>query len=234
MKKVFYPESERGRANYGWLKATHSFSFARYYDPNKMGFETLRVLNDDLISGGMGFGSHPHNNMEIITIPLSGTLEHKDSMGNTGIIKPGEVQVMSAGSGVVHSEFNASKVEPLSLFQIWIESRETNLAPRYDQKFFESTQNKWNLVVSSDGRDDSLIIYQDAYLSLAQINSNESLDYIKHSKMTETFYFVIEGEVNIADQVLKTRDALGIYGDDPIVILAKEDSKILVIETARL
>ena len=171
MKSIFYPESERGKNNLGWLKANFSFSFASYYDPNKVNFGVLRVLNDDIIAGGTGFGTHPHDNMEIITIPLEGGLEHKDSMGNTGVIRAGEVQVMSAGTGVYHSEYNASRTEDAKTLQIWLFPKEKDIQPRYDQKDFKEhlKTNQLTTLISPIKSPDTLWLNQDATFSMGDL-----------------------------------------------------------------
>src|SRR5665647_1486243 len=171
--------NERGFADHGWLRANHSFSFANWYNPAKVHFGTLRVLNDDLIAGGKGFGAHPHDNMEIVTIPLSGAIAHKDSTGTEGIISKGDVQIMSAGTGITHSEFNASKSEELNLFQVWVFPKVKNIKPRYEQKTFDEKDrvNKWKIVVSPDEKDGGIWINQDAVFSLSHAAKETSLIY---------------------------------------------------------
>ena len=172
MNTIIHKSSERGKVNHGWLKANHSFSFANYYDPNKEQFGALLVLNDDIVEAGYGFGMHPHNNMEIVTIPLKGTLRHKDSTGNEGLIKAGDVQIMSAGKGIMHSE-HATADEDVNLFQIWVFPKVTNIEPRYDQRTFDinDSANKWQIVVSPDEKHQALFINQDAYFSLGDRKS---------------------------------------------------------------
>ena len=233
MPTQIFPANERGFANHGWLQAAHSFSFASYYDPKKMGFETLRVLNDDRIGAGGGFGSHPHENMEIVTIPLEGALEHKDSMGNIGVIKKGEVQVMSAGTGVVHSEYNASATEPASTLQIWVETKTNGIDPYYDQKKFEFTQRGWTLLVSPDGRDQSLKINQDAYFSIGNFKENEKVEYKKNLGTNELFIFLIAGSITTEGTKLGRRDGLGVTGKQKIEIDVLEDSEILILEVPK-
>jgi redox-sensitive bicupin YhaK (pirin superfamily) len=166
METILYPEKERGHANHGWLNAKHSFSFANWYNPHKINFGALRVLNDDIVAPGMGFGTHPHDNMEIITIPLKGKLEHKDSMGHTSVITTGEIQVMSAGTGILHSEFNASQTEAINLFQIWIFPNKRNVTPRYDQINIEyaKAENNFLQLISPDSKDEGSWIHQDAWI----------------------------------------------------------------------
>jgi redox-sensitive bicupin YhaK (pirin superfamily) len=233
MQKVFHRAEDRGFANHGWLKARHSFSFANYFDRNKVHFGKLRVLNDDSIAPGKGFGLHPHEDMEIITIPLSGVLRHTDNMGNEGIIRAGEVQVMSAGTGVMHSEFNASESEELNLFQIWIFTDKNGHQPRYDQKLFkeEDRQNAWQLLVSPEGESGSLRIHQQAYISQINTVGNNTFEYLLHKEGNGVYLMLIEGEAETASYSLKRRDALGIWDfSGPLEINFSQNSKLLVIE----
>lgn len=230
MKTIYHPSNERGIANHGWLNTAHSFSFANYYDPNKMGFETLRVINDDCIAGGYGFGMHPHNNMEIITIPLTGALEHKDSMGNSGIIEHGEVQVMSAGSGVVHSEYNASKTEPVTLLQIWVETNTHNVKPHYDQKLFEFEKNKWTQIVSPNSKNGSLMIHQDAFFSIGHFDANQTIKYDFKISSNAVYLFMINGRAETCGQKINKRDGLGILSTSEIELNIFEDSEVLLME----
>lgn len=233
MKKIFYESSSRGHQNHGWLNAKHTFSFANYYDPDRINFGALRVLNDDIVEGGKGFGRHPHDNMEIITIPLFGELAHQDSMGFKGVIKSGEVQVMSAGSGLYHSEFNASETEPLNLFQIWIFTNHRDVPPRYDSKIFKtfSDKNELTLVVSPDGDDESMWIYQDAWISIGNFDKDVSLEYRLKFKDNGVFIMSIEGEFLAEDQHLEDRDAVGIWDVDSVNIKSlSNESRILIIE----
>jgi quercetin 2,3-dioxygenase len=232
MKKIFHSSESRGSANHGWLKATHSFSFANYYDNNRIHFGKLRVLNDDIISPTKGFDIHPHQDMEIITIPLSGSLKHGDNMGHEEIIKAGEVQVMSAGTGVWHSEFNASGTEELNLFQIWIFPDKKGRKPRYEQKLFlsEKRQGNWQLLVSPDGRDESLWIHQDAFISL--IESGEAIvNYTLNTPNNGVYFMLVEGEALISGEKLSKRDALGVWEIDGFVEIKFNGlSKLLTIE----
>lgn len=233
MKQIFHKASERGFANHGWLNAAHSFSFANYYNPDKVHFGKLRVLNDDVVAPSKGFGIHPHENMEIITIPLAGALKHSDNMGNEGVITTGEVQVMSAGTGVLHSEFNASKTEPVNLFQIWIFTDEKGHKPRYDQKKFnpESRQNKWQLLVSPDGHNDSLWIHQDAFISVIDFNGEGTTEYNLKSAENGVYFMLIDGEVSIDETVLEKRDAVGIWEiTEPVQVSFSQKSKLLAVE----
>ncbi len=232
MKTIFHKASERGHADHGWLNAHHSFSFASYNDPGKVHFGLLRVLNDDIVAPGMGFGMHPHDNMEIVTIPLSGTLEHKDSMGNIGVIKPNEIQAMSAGSGLMHSEYNHSKTEPINLLQIWVFPKEKNITPRYDQRVFtdEDKNGKFKTIVAPVKADDIMWINQDAYFSLGKFKAGSSVDYSIQHKGNGAYIFVIEGEAKIEGNSLQKRDAIGIWETDKFSIDVTSDAEILVID----
>ena len=234
MKTVIHQASDRGFANHGWLQANHSFSFAQFYDPNKMQFGALRVLNDDVIAPSMGFSTHPHDNMEIITIPLKGTLKHKDSMGNAWqTIEAGEVQVMSAGTGLLHSEMNAKTDEYLSLFQIWVIPNKQNVVPRYDQRFFkiEDRQGKLQtLVTSIDNEEDGLKIHQDAKLSRIDLEANQSFMYQAKSDKHGTYVMVMSGGVTIDNNVLQTRDAVGVTETVNFEIKTNTNTQLLFIE----
>jgi len=232
MKTILHKANTRGHADHGWLNANHSFSFAGYYDPERIHFGVLRVLNDDTVAGGMGFGMHPHDNMEIITIPLSGQLEHKDSMGNTGVISKGEVQVMSAGTGVHHSEKNKNPEEPVKLLQIWIFPDKKNVKPRYDQKLFdpEAAKNKFLTIVSPMGNSEGLNIHQDAWFSLGKFDKDSSVTYELKNKEHGVYAFVIEGDVTINKEKLNRRDGLGITDADKIEIRAETEAEILLME----
>lgn len=232
MKKILYPTDERGTANFGWLKAKYSFSFARYYDPKKIHFGLLRVLNDDIIEPGKGFGEHPHDNMEIVSIPLQGQLAHKDSQGHEEVIRPNEVQIMSAGTGIVHSEYNYSQEEIVNLLQVWIFPKEKNIAPRYDQKTNEPKErkNKWQQLVSPEKNNGSLWINQDAYFSRSTSSENSQITYKIKSKNNGIYLFLVEGEIEVDGKILNKRDAIGIYETDQIQIISKKESDILIIE----
>ncbi|MCX7878858.1 MAG: pirin family protein [Ignavibacteria bacterium] len=232
MKTILHKAESRGKADYGWLKANYSFSFANWYDPQRMRFGLLRVLNDDTVEPSRGFDTHPHDNMEIITIPLKGSVAHRDSTGGEGIISAGEIQVMSAGSGVYHSEFNASDTEQLNLLQIWIFPKKRNIEPRYEQKKFDTNnrKNRFQIVVSPDGRDGSLKINQDAYFSLSDMERGKSLEYIIKNNGNGIYLFVIDGKIQIGKYQLSSRDALGITGTESFRINALENSKVLIIE----
>ena len=233
MKTILHKAENRGFANHGWLKAAHSFSFANWYDPSKIHYGLLRVLNDDIVAPSTGFDLHPHNDMEIITIPLSGALRHTDNMGNVEIIVAGEVQVMSAGSGIWHSEHNASDKEPINLFQIWIFTDRKNHTPRYDQKKFDELlrRDNWQLLVSPDGQAGSLWIHQNAFISLIENADLQKSDYKLNLSGNGVYFMVIDGEVTIAGQSLNKRDAVGVWEiNEPVPIQFDKASKLLAIE----
>lgn len=233
MKLAVHKAGGRGHADHGWLNTYHSFSFAGYYNPDRMHFGALRVLNDDTVQAGMGFGTHPHDNMEIISIVLKGELEHRDSMGNGSVITPGEVQVMSAGTGIRHSEFNHSSVNDLSFLQIWIFPDRKNVTPRYGQARFddEELNGKWRTVVSPDGAGDSLWIHQQAWLSLGNFEAGRPIDYRLKKEGNLVYVFLISGEIAIGSETLEQRDAVGISEISlPISMEIRKPSKILVIE----
>ena len=233
MRTIYYKAAERGHANHGWLDAWHSFSFSGFHDPAKVHFGALRVLNDDMIIGGRGFGMHPHDNMEIVTIPLSGDLEHADSMGNVGAISRGEVQVMSAGTGIYHSERNKNIDRALKLLQIWVFPKVRDIEPRYDQKAFsiEDRINQFQTIVSPLGSDDGgLGMNQDAWFSLTNPVAGKELTYVPKLNTNGVYAFVIEGEAEINGQILGRRDALGISETNEIKIKASTDSEILLID----
>ena len=228
----FFPARERGHISWDWLDTYHSFSFGHFYNPDLMGFGALRVINDDTIAPGAGFDTHTHANMEIITIPLSGAIRHQDSTGSQGITSAGSVQVMSAGSYVAHSEFNASDTESLTLFQIWIETKALGIPARYDQKEFDPApaSHDWQLIVSPDGRHESLIIHQDAFLSLRSLRAQESTPYTFYHPKNGVYCMNIDGVVTIAGHTLDHRDAIGITKEEKIVVQAKKESRVLMIE----
>lgn len=233
MKLTVHRAGCRGHADHGWLKTWHSFSFAGYYNPDRMHFGALRVLNDDSIQAGMGFGTHPHDNMEIITIVLDGELEHRDSMGNGSVIRPGEVQVMSAGTGIQHSEFNHSKENDLGLLQIWVFPDKKNVIPRYGQANFseEEMNGKWRTVVSPDGADSSLWIHQQAWFSLGVFDRDTTIAYQLKKAESVVYLFLISGELEIGSETLNQRDALCIEEiESGVNIKTIEKSKILVME----
>lgn len=232
MKTVLHKANTRGHANHGWLDSHHTFSFAGYYDPARVNFGALRVLNDDIVKGGAGFGQHPHDNMEIISIPLRGTLEHGDNTGGEGIIKSGEVQIMSAGSGIAHSEKNASKTDEVNFLQVWVFPKEKNIQPRYDQKLFpvEERLNKFQTVVSPEKNNTSLWINQDAWFSLSKLAKGFSTDYAVNKTTNGVYVFVIEGDVTINGQKLNKRDGFGVWDVEKLSISADNVAEILVME----
>lgn len=233
MKLTVHRSGCRGHADHGWLKTWHSFSFADYYNPDRMHFGALRVLNDDIIEAGMGFGTHPHDNMEIITIVLAGELEHRDSMGNGSVIRPGEVQVMSAGTGIKHSEFNHSAESETRLLQIWVFPDQKNVEPRYGQAKFqeEEMSGKWRTVVSPDGVGQSLWIHQQAWFSLGDFKGGSSVSYQLKKTGNVVYLFLISGELEIGTEKLNQRDAVGIEQiEAPLLLKTNKNSKILIME----
>lgn len=232
MKTIFHPATERGQANFGWLDSHHSFSFGHWYNPEKMHFGALRVLNDDIVKAGAGFGTHPHDNMEIVSIPLKGALAHKDSTGTSKVINTGDVQIMSAGSGISHSEFNASKTDEVNFLQIWVLPKEKNITPRYDQKTFDVAErlNQWQIVVSPDEKEGGVWINQDARFSLAHIDAGKELVYTNRSENNGVYFFVLEGAAIVADSNLQKRDAIAVWEQASLIVQAKENLEILAIE----
>jgi redox-sensitive bicupin YhaK (pirin superfamily) len=231
MKKVIHKAATRGAANHGWLKSYHTFSFAGYQDSNRMNFGMLRVLNDDIVKPKMGFGKHPHRNMEIISIPISGELSHKDSMDNKRSIEVGEVQVMSAGTGLTHSEFNDSKTNEVHFLQLWIIPEVDNITPYYDQKKFGEGErkNQFQTVVSPKSNlvEGSLPINQQAYILMIDLDKDFEIEYqLKNS----AYFFLIDGAVSIADENLEKRDAIGVLETTKVSIKASKQSKLLVID----
>jgi len=234
MKTKLFEANSRGNADHGWLKANFSFSFGNYYNPERVQFGMLRVLNDDTIAGGMGFGTHPHANMEIITIPLEGGLKHRDSMGNEGVIRFGEVQVMSAGTGIKHSEMNASQNETAKTLQLWVFPDEEDVIPRYDQKSFdiENQINTFVNIVSPKDKNDgnALWVYQQTFLNLGIFEKDTSISYKVNIPENGVYLFLIEGEIEVDNQILRTRDAMGIIDFEQFEIKINSKSKILLIE----
>ena len=232
MKSVFHSASSRGEANHGWLKAKHSFSFANFYNPERIQFGVLRVLNDDIIAPGMGFGTHPHDNMEIITIPLEGALEHKDSMDNIGFIEADEIQVMSAGTGVYHSEYNKNKDQSVSLLQLWVFPNTKNVTPRYDKKNIKDlkTTNSFYPIITPNPDDPGMWIHQDAWFHLGEFDKETRINYNINKKGNGVYAFLIEGSVQIDGESLEKRDALGIWDTEKFELLANQNSRVLLIE----
>jgi redox-sensitive bicupin YhaK (pirin superfamily) len=232
MKPVLHKADSRGLADHGWLLSKHTFSFANYYNPDRMNFGLLRVINDDIVKPEMGFGTHPHENMEIVSIPLAGSLRHQDSMGNKHIIIAGEVQIMSAGSGLTHSEYNNSAQDDVNFLQIWVFPKEKNITPRYGQKLFtkKDRQNSFQTLVSPDKESDAVWINQDAWFSIADFDPGASLSYSKQQAETGLYFFVISGQVEIDGHALEQRDGLGLTGDKDVKINAKSQTELLCIE----
>ena len=232
MKTTYHSAETRGKADHGWLNANHSFSFARYYNPKRMNFGALRVLNDDTIAPGMGFGTHLHDNMEIITIPLEGDLEHKDSMGNVGAINEGEIQVMSAGTGIQHSEYNKNQDKSINLLQLWVTPNARNVSPRYEQKSIRELKknNAFYQVLSPYTDDDGMWIHQEAWFHLGEFDKITETEYQIKKNGNGVYIFVIEGSLTVVNQVLNKRDALGVWEADKISFVARSDSKVLLVE----
>jgi quercetin 2,3-dioxygenase len=229
---VLHKAESRGHANHGWLDSKHTFSFANYYDPERMHFGALRVLNDDTIEGGMGFGKHPHDNMEIISIPLEGALEHKDSMDNVSVIKYGDIQVMSAGTGIFHSEFNKNKHSKGKFLQIWVMPNKKNVTPRYDQITLNiaDRHNKLQQILSPSPDDEGVWIYQNAWFHLGQFDKGVSADYTIKANGNGVYAFILSGDVTINGQQLNPRDGFGVWDTDKISIQADSDAEFLLME----
>lgn len=232
MKTVLHKAETRGHANHGWLDSYHTFSFANYYDPARIHFGTLRVLNDDRVEGGMGFGEHPHDNMEIISIPLSGDLEHKDSMGNKAVIRQNDVQIMSAGTGIRHSEYNKNKDQPVNFLQIWVFPKVRNIKPNYDQKTFnpEGRLNKFQEIVSPVKNSEGVWINQDAWFHLANFKKDFKDTYDLKLKSNGVYAFVLDGAVTINGQSLNKRDGLGVWDVEKLDIVGNQDAELLIME----
>lgn len=232
MKTIFHKADSRGHANHGWLDTHHTFSFAGYYNAERNNFGALRVLNDDIVKSGMGFGAHPHNNMEIISIPLKGALKHEDNMGNKGIIEKGEIQIMSAGSGVVHSERNASHNENVNFLQIWVFPKEQNVTPRYDQKRIDNVEkhNDFQQIVSPYKDEEGVQIGQDAWFHLAKMDKGVTKEYKIKKKGNGVYIFLLEGKVKIYNHILEKRDGLGVSETENFSLEAFQDSQVLLME----
>ena len=229
---VLHKAATRGHANHGWLDSYHSFSFANYYDPERIHFGALRVLNDDTVSAGRGFGKHPHDNMEIISIPLEGDLQHEDSMGNVAVIKKGDIQAMSAGTGIFHSEYNRNKDEQVKFLQIWILPNKKNVEPRYSQVTLniEDRHNKLQRVLSPNADGAGVWIHQDAWFHLGKLDKDFSTTYFIKKKGSGVYTFVLSGDIAIDGQRLNTRDGFGIWDTDKISIKADSNAEILLME----
>ena len=233
MNYVLHKAEDRGHADHGWLNAKHSFSFASWYNPEKIHFGMLRVLNDDTVAGGMGFGMHPHDNMEIVTIMRKGALQHQDSMGHKEVITAGEIQVMSAGTGIMHSEINAKKDEEVQLFQIWVFPNKKNVEPRYDKLKLDEVKLKNNLIqlISPDKSDEGSWIYQDAWFNLGKFDTGKSFEYTVKRKNNGVYAFVITGKATVNGQELNERDALGIWNIEKLHITSQSpDMEILLMD----
>ncbi|MFY0686880.1 MAG: pirin family protein [Cyclobacteriaceae bacterium] len=235
MKYVEHKANTRGTANFGWLDSKHTFSFGHYYDPARVHFGALRVLNDDIVTPGNGFGTHPHDNMEIVSIPLSGALAHKDSTGTVEEIQTGEVQIMSAGSGLTHSEFNASKTEHVNFLQIWVLPKEKNIEPRYEQKMFAQADrhNAIQTLVAPD-QPGALWINQDAKFSMVQLEKGKTVDYALTNSSNGVYLFLIAGKLSAFDLELNERDGVGIWEIPSVPIAALKDAELLLIEVPML
>ena len=232
MKKIIHKADTRGFFDYDWLKTSHTFSFSSYYDPERVNFGMLRVLNDDFVAAGQGFGTHPHNDMEIVTIPLDGALAHKDSIGSEGVIYPDEIQIMSAGTGIRHSEFNHLQDGTSNFLQLWIFPDKKGHQPRYNQNYFDPAgrKNKFQFIVTPEKKDGNLWLNQDAFLSRIDLDKSNSVNYKIHTKGNGVYLFLIEGEIVVAGETLSKRDGIGIYEADEFSITASKDSQILLIE----
>ncbi len=233
MNQVIHRSDSRGHANHGWLDSHHTFSFANYYNPERMHFGVLRVLNDDRVAQGMGFGTHPHDNMEIISIPLEGDLEHKDSMGNTAVIKKGDIQILSAGTGITHSEYNRNKAAEVKFLQIWVFPNKKNVTPRYDQITLDvaDRHNKFQQILSPDPNDAGVWIHQDAWFHMADLDQGKSLEYQIKRAQNGAYLFLLEGGITVNGQVLNRRDGLGIWNtQEPLQIEATSNAQLLVMD----
>lgn len=232
MKTIVHKANTRGNADHGWLKSKHTFSFANYYNPERMGFGALRVINDDHVEGGMGFGTHPHRDMEIISIPTAGKLAHKDTIGTNGIIESGEIQVMSAGTGIAHSEMNGNADVPVKFFQIWVMPNKQGVEPRYQQlKIADMLKpNEFGQILSPNPEDAGVWIHQDAWFHMGNLDKGVSASYELKGNQHGVYAFVIEGKVKVGDEVLDTRDGMGIIDTKGFEVEALEDSRILLME----
>ncbi|HMO62506.1 MAG TPA: pirin family protein [Ferruginibacter sp.] len=228
---VLHKAATRGHANHGWLNSYHSFSFASYYNPERIHFGALRVLNDDTVTGGMGFGTHPHDNMEIISIPLEGDLEHKDSMGNTAVIRKGDVQVMSAGTGIYHSEYNKNKNEAAKFLQIWVYPNKKNVKPRYGQATLNKADrhNTLQTIISPNAKNE-LWIQQDAWFSMGNLDKDITVKYNLKKEGNGVYVFVLAGDITVNGQQLQTRDGFGIWNVQTLNIKADSPAEVLLME----
>ncbi len=231
-KHIIHKADTRGNANFGWLNSYHTFSFGHYFEPSRTHFGALRVLNDDTVAAGMGFGTHPHDNMEIISIPLEGDLEHQDSMGNKTVIKNGDIQVVSAGTGVSHSEYNKNKDKEVKFLQIWVFPNKRNVTPRYDQITLHETdrRNKFQQILSPNANDEGVWIHQDAWFHLGKFDQGLSSSYKIKKEGNGVYAFILEGEVNINGEQLVKRDGMGIVEASELTITANTKAEILLME----
>jgi quercetin 2,3-dioxygenase len=233
MNTVLHKADTRGDANHGWLHSKHTFSFANYHNPERMNFGLLRVLNDDRVAAGMGFGTHPHDNMEIISIPMEGDLEHKDSMGNVAVIKSGDIQVLSAGTGITHSEYNKNKLKEVKFLQIWIFPNKKNVEPRYDQISLKVSDriNRFQQVVSPNPDDEGVWINQDAWFNMTNLEKGKRLSYQLNKPQNNGVYiFVLKGDASVNNQALNSRDGFGVWGICELDITADSNTELLLME----
>lgn len=232
MNSVIHKSATRGHANHGWLDTHHTFSFGQYYDPTRVNFGALRVLNDDIVDGGKGFGRHPHDNMEIISIPLAGDLEHMDSMNNVAVIRQNDVQIMSAGTGIYHSEYNRNRDQKVNFLQIWVFPKQRNITPNYDQNTFrpEDRKNRFQLIVSPDKKDGSVLINQDAWFYLADFDAGFKSDYKFNLDGNGLYIFVLEGNASVEGIELNKRDGLGVWDTSQVTIAADTNAQLLLME----
>ena len=232
MKTIYHAADSRGDANHGWLKSKHTFSFANYHNPERMGFGALRVINDDFVIGGQGFGKHSHRDMEIISIPLSGKLGHGDNIGNNGIIETGEIQVMSAGTGITHSEMNGDDTEAVKFLQIWVIPNKMNVEPRYQQIRMDDilNPNEFNQVLSPNADDAGVWIHQDAWFSMGDFDKGITQTYELKNPNNGVYIFVISGKVVVNGNTLDTRDGLGVWDTKNFTMDVEEDAKVLLME----
>ncbi|MCE2612618.1 pirin family protein [Flavobacteriaceae bacterium D16] len=232
MNSVLHKSETRGHANHGWLDSHHTFSFANYYHPDRINFGVLRVLNDDIVSEGRGFGTHPHDNMEIISIPLEGDLEHKDSMGNTTVIREGDVQVMSAGTGIFHSEYNKNPDKPVKFLQIWVLPNKKDVTPRYDQVTVGDLEkeNAFYQVLSPNEDDAGVWIHQDAWFHMGNFEAGTATSYTLKKEGNGIYAFIIDGEVEIEGQILNKRDGFGLWNTSEVHLKSNSPSKVLLME----
>ena len=232
MQTIYHSADSRGAANHGWLKSRHTFSFANYYNPERMGFGALRVINDDFVIGDQGFGKHSHRDMEIVSIPLAGKISHGDNIGNNGIIETGEIQVMSAGTGITHSEMNGSADESMKFLQIWIIPNKLNVAPRYQQVRMDDIMqpNEFKQVLSPNADDAGVWIHQNAWFSIGKFDKSVTQTYQLKDSNNGVYIFVISGKVVISDNILDTRDGLGVWDTRNFTMDVIDDAKVLVME----